>query len=216
MKWHLILSISLALGLSGCIPPPDSGPRRPNRPIVRPATPNLRQCLADLDRLRARYTLLPEQDFGGGCSQHGTIQLLSAGIPVSNVKAVQCGVARTLALWLNDYVQPAAENAFGSRVVKLESMGAYSCRNIIGNPAVAGNRSEHATGNAIDIGGFVLADGRRITIQNGWNGTAEEHDFLRAVRAGGCKKFQTVLSPDYNAAHHDHLHFDMGRGPFCR
>jgi hypothetical protein len=25
-----------------------------------------------------------------------------------------------------------------------------------------------------------------------------------------------VLSPDYNADHRDHFHFDMGRGPFCR
>jgi hypothetical protein len=50
----------------------------------------------------------------------------------------------------------------------------------------------------------------------GWNGDSDSRAFLRDVRAGGCKRFQTVLSPDYNAAHHDHLHFDMGRGPFCR
>jgi hypothetical protein len=208
--------LMILLCLSACIPAPDAGRRPSHRPTSRAATPDTRQCLADLDRVRARYTLLPEQDFGGGCSNRSTVQLLDVGIPVTNVKAVKCDVARALALWVRESVQPAARDHFGSRVVRLESMGAYACRNVIGNAASAGQRSEHATGNAIDIGAFVLADGRRVSVIGGWNGDSDSRAFLRDVRAGGCKRFQTVLSPDYNAAHHDHLHFDMGRGPFCR
>ena len=81
---------------------------------------------------------------------------------------------------------------------------------------MAGTRSEHATANAVDISGFVLADGRRIVVDSGWNGTDDERRFLRSVRAAACKRFRTVLSPDFNAAHQDHFHFDLGRGPFCR
>ena len=36
-----------------------------------------------------------------------------------------------------------------------------------------------------------------------------EATFLREVRTGACDLFATVLSPDYNAAHRDHLHFDQ-------
>ncbi len=41
-------------------------------------------------------------------------------------------------------------------------------------------------------------------------------DFLREVKTGGCQLFGTTLSPDYNAAHADHFHLDMGRWRICR
>ena len=54
-----------------------------------------------------------------------------------------------------------------------------------------------------------------------WRGRADEQAFLRRLRESACKRFGTVLSPDYNAAHYNHLHFDMGRtmkngSTFCR
>ena len=79
--------------------------------------------------------------------------------------------------------------------------------------------SEHATGNAVDIAAFVLADGTRVSVLSDWNGKAPDRVlFLRRVRDGACRAFSTVLSPEYNAAHRDHLHFDMaGRwGGVCR
>jgi len=94
-------------------------------------------------------------------------------------------------------------------------MGSYSCRNVAGS----GRRSAHATGEAIDIAGFLLADGRRISVKNGWHGGSErEREFLRVVRQSACKRFDTVLSPDYNSAHHDHLHLEgvIGTKSYCR
>lgn len=215
MLRFILLSVVLAL-IAGCVGPPKG--RKPVRPSVAVAQtgPELRQCLVDLDRLNARYTLLPDQDYGAGCSVTGSVRLTSVGVPVTNIVAIRCPLARNVALWMRDSVQPAARRLFGSPVARLESMGSYSCRNVIGRPQAAGNRSEHATGNAIDIGAFVLADGRRITVAQGWQGVDDEREFLRTVRQAGCARFQTVLSPDFNAAHWDHLHFDMGRGPFCR
>lgn len=96
-------------------------------------------------------------------------------------------------------------------------MGGYACRRVIGNAASANKMSQHATGNAVDIGAFMLADGRRVSVKQGWSSADEdERKFLRDIRAAACKRFATVLSPDYNAAHHDHLHFDMGGKSFCR
>jgi hypothetical protein len=206
------LALIATLLIAGCVSP--SGKLQKS---VRPANADAttRQCLADLGQLRARFTPLPEQDFGNGCAIKGAVQLSAAPVPVTNIKAIRCPMARAVALWLRDAVQPAARAHLGSNVVQLDAMGAYACRRI--NGAASGKLSEHATANAIDIGGFRLADGRRISIVAGWNGGSDkERAFLRDIRNGACKRFQTVLSPDYNAAHYDHLHFDMGRGPFCR
>lgn len=203
--------------LAACVGPP--GGHRPSgqRPVsVIPNGPELKQCLNDLTRLKARYSLLPDKSFGAGCSAISSVNLTGVGVPITNVTAIQCALARTLTLWTREEVQPAARQIFGSPVVRLESFGSYSCRNIKGRPKIAGTRSEHATANAVDISGFILADGRRVTIENGWYGQKDERHFLRSIRGSACKRFQTVLSPDFNAAHHDHLHFDLGRGPFCR
>jgi hypothetical protein len=198
--------------LAGCVSP-SGKPQTSVRPVTSDAA--TRQCLVDLGQLRARFTPLPEQDFGNGCAIRGAVQLSAAPVPVTNIKAIRCPMARAVTLWLRDVVQPAARAHLGENVAQLDAMGAYACRRI--NGASSGKLSEHATANAIDIGGFRLADGRRVSVLAGWNGGSDkERAFLREIRSGACKRFQTVLSPDYNAAHYDHLHFDMGRGPFCR
>jgi hypothetical protein len=128
-----------------------------------------------------------------------------------------CAVAAGLELWLTQQVQPAAAELLGSPIAGIEHLGAYSCRRIGGGEG--GRWSEHATGNAIDITAFVTEDGRRISVLGEWRGPRAETQFLRRVRDDACSVFGTVLSPDYNEAHRDHLHFDQaarGFGSFCR
>ena len=124
-------------------------------------------------------------------------------------------------LWLRDVVQPAAQAHFGARVTGIDHFGSYACRTLYGQPGAA--LSEHARANALDVGGFRLSDGRRVSVLRHWNGSARERAFLREVRSGACRIFGTTLSPDYNAAHADHLHLDMAvrgggnlLGGFCR
>ncbi len=203
----------LPLVLSACI----SGPtyRRPQVQPVRGADPvALRQCIAKMDVIVARYALLPDRTFGGGCSALGSVQLRDIGTPVTNLGAMTCGLGYAFTVWVQSDLQVPAMGEFGSPVARVETMGTYNCRNI--NGAAGGSLSEHATANAVDVAAFVLKDGRRISVLNGWSGDEREARFLRSVRASACRRFNTVLSPDYNAAHHDHFHFDMGRGPFCR
>jgi hypothetical protein len=121
-----------------------------------------------------------------------------------------CAVAAGLILWQRRVVAPAAERHLGQRVTAFEHMGTTNCRSIAGSSRM----SEHATGNAFDISAFRLASGRRITLLAGWNGKADERAFLREVRNGACTIFGTTLSPDFNAAHHDHFHFDMADREF--
>ncbi len=118
-----------------------------------------------------------------------------------------CAVAAALELWLRTGVQPAARELLGTDVERIEHYGAFSCRRVYGRGE--GAWSEHSTGNAIDIAAFVLADGRRITVAGDWAGAEPSAEFLHRVRDAGCQVFGTVLSPDYNAAHRDHLHLDQ-------
>lgn len=119
--------------------------------------------------------------------------------------APSCAVGTAMILWLRERVQPAAQRHFGQRVARMEHLGSYNCRTIRGG----GTISQHASGNAIDIAAFVLADGTRVTLKRDWNGDGARAAFLRDARDGACDLFATTLSPDYNAAHADHFHIDM-------
>ncbi|WP_326524961.1 extensin family protein [Sphingomonas sp.] len=194
-------------------------PERPrgSTPITinQPPSRETQACFADLQRDAVRFSPLPDRDFGGGCTLNGTVQLIDYGVPTTNLKAMACPLARTFVGWVRNGVVPAGREILGSEVVRVESMGSYACRNRVGTSAV--RLSEHATGNAVDVSAFVLADGRRITIEQDWRSADPAvREFLQTIRRSACRRFRTVLSPDYNAAHHNHLHFDHGGAALCR
>jgi len=213
-------AIILFLLLAGCIPegrrPQPPRPReRPARVAARPVPDarDTRQCFADMALLPARFTRLPDRDFGNGCSAFGTVKLLDIGMPTTNLGAMTCRTALSLTRWTQDALQKAAQAWLDSPIAKVESFGTYNCRPIAGTSHL----SEHGKSNAVDISGFVLASGRRITVLRDWNGgDAAARNFLRAVHAAACRRFHVVLGPEANAAHRDHLHFDMGPGRACR
>ncbi|HZR73118.1 extensin family protein [Bradyrhizobium sp.] len=133
----------------------------------------------------------------------------SAPVVVKPAATLACPLVSVLDRWLADTVQPAAQRWFRSRVVEIKQISAYSCRGMNGNPSA--HISEHAFGNALDIAAFTLADGRRVTVKDGWHGLPEEQGFLRDVEAGACQQFTTVLAPGSNAYHYDHIHVDLMR-----
>lgn len=149
-----------------------------------------------------------------GCGWTNSVRLVSAGGVRASFGQLTCETAVALALWLEHEVQPAALEIFGQKVASVQSWGSYSCRNIVGSPLWSGRRSQHAIANAADIGGFTLADGRRISVRSHWKSEGPEGRFLRRVHARACPYFRAALGPEYNKAHHDHFHLD--RGPFSR
>jgi hypothetical protein len=129
-----------------------------------------------------------------------------------------CPIVSALDRWVSEGVQPAALHWFRSPVVTIKQISAYSCREMVG--AAGSHMSEHAYGNALDIAAFVLADGRTITVKDGWHGAPEEQGFLHDVQLYACETFVTVLAPGYNIYHYNHIHVDLmkrasGRRP-CR
>ena len=163
------------------------------------------QCRAVLERSDIAYTALP-QTGEGACARPDRTRLTEFPLSPSN-PATTCPVAAAMELWRTRSVEPAARDILGSGVARFEHLGVYNCRRIRGS---SDNWSQHATGNAIDISAIVLEDGRRISLLAGWEGESDEAQFLRQIRDGACGVFAVVLSPDYNAAHADHFHFDQG------
>ncbi len=140
----------------------------------------------------------------------GPMQSMAAvPVAVKPAATLACPLVSVLDHWLAESVQPAAQRWFGQRVVEIKQISAYSCRGMNGNPNA--HISEHAFGNALDIAAFTLADGRHVTVKDGWRGVPEEQGFLRDVEAGACQQFTTVLAPGSNVYHYDHIHVDLMR-----
>jgi len=120
-----------------------------------------------------------------------------------------CPMVSALDRWVSEGVQPAALHWFGTQVTEIRQIGSYSCREMVGSGT--SSMSEHAFGDALDIAGFTFADGRRISVKDGWHGTPEEQGFLHDVQLYACQTFTTVLAPGYNVFHYDHIHVDLMR-----
>ncbi len=126
---------------------------------------------------------------------------------------MQCPLSVAVYLWQRE-VDALARKHFDQPLAKIHHYGSYSCRRQRGNGS--GKWSEHAFANAWDVSAFELADGTLIQIINHWDGPRKKANFLREARTAACDLFQVTLSPDYNAAHADHFHLDMGPSRSCR
>ncbi|MEA3008672.1 MAG: hypothetical protein QOJ91_364 [Sphingomonadales bacterium] len=170
------------------------------------------KCRALLRRAGIRFVALPRRE-DGQCGYDDAVRFSPGGALAIRYRpgglGTSCPVAAALALWEWHVVQPAALRRFGTPVAAVEHFGSYSCRRIYGRSE--GAWSEHASANAVDIAAFRLADGRRISVAGDWKGGGAKALFLRDVRDGACRLFATTLSPDYNAAHRDHLHLDQAK-----
>lgn len=211
-----IFLLATATMLASCgrsEPPARPDSRVPTRFIDGPSARETAQCHRDLRTLGVAFEPLPDRTFGPGCGIVGTVKLLDIGVPTTNLGAIRCGQARTYAQWARNALAPAAYQILGSELAKVESMGSYSCRNVAGSA----RRSGHSLANAIDIGGFLLKDGRRLTVLGDWHSPDPDvRRFMRVIHASACKRFGTVLGPDYNGAHRNHFHLEDDRAEFCR
>lgn len=171
-------------------------------------------CREVLARAGLRVEAVPDRVTGPGCGFDNAVRVLATSADVGTAFTVSCRVAVSLAMWERHSLQPEARAHFGSPVARIEHFGSYSCRNVYGRADA--RRSRHASADALDIAGFVLADGRRVRVLADWHGDGDASRFLAAVHAGACRYFDSTLGPAYNAAHRDHLHLDRGSFGLCR
>ncbi|RMH50177.1 MAG: extensin family protein [Alphaproteobacteria bacterium] len=150
-----------------------------------------------------------------GCGIERPVRLSAvAGVRLDRPAIGDCRLASRLADWIERVARPAARG-LGSELVSIEVAASYACRPRNNRPGA--RLSEHARGRAIDIAAFGLADGRRITVLDGWRGEARA--FLARLHRRACGIFGTVLGPDSDRWHRNHFHFDVARyrmGSYCR
>ncbi|MCV4341190.1 extensin-like domain-containing protein [Pseudomonas capsici] len=171
-------------------------------------------CDLALDSSSLRYSRQADSDPSARCPLQNILRIQGGDIALSSSFLASCPLAVAYAMFDIHTLQPAAQTVFGQRVARIDHLGSFACRNVYNR---ANSRlSQHATANALDIAGFRLADGQRINLLKDWRDEGDKGRFLKLVRDGACKNFSTVLGPEYNAAHRDHFHLDMGLWQVCR
>jgi hypothetical protein len=175
---------------------------------------NRELCEQVLEGAQMSYVWLDDKATGPACGLFDAVTIDRTTSEVGAPFSLTCRTAVSLALWEKHVLNPASQEHFGVPVGRIEHFGSYSCRNVYGRPNAT--RSRHATAEAFDVAGFVLADGHRIRVLGDWSKESAEAKFLRDVRDGACRFFDGVLSPDYNEAHRDHFHLDRGPYRICR
>jgi hypothetical protein len=223
----------VSLALAACGGPPASKPGQ-GKPAPRLPMPDLnarpgkeiwsqlrqfsdypKACRAATQDARGLdVTPLPDKINSPGCGYRNAVRLDKTLIPISRTVDVSCPMAAGLHLWMREVVQPAARLHLDAKVVRIVTFGTYACRS---RNNQAGKRlSEHATANAMDVSGFMLDDGRTISVEKGWRGAADSSAFLRAVHKQSCTYFSVVIGPDGDKYHYNHLHMDMGKWKLCK
>jgi len=177
---------------------------------------DLAYCRAALATSRLQATEVSQMSSSRGCELHDVERIaVGRGPAFSSSFIASCALAVDLAMFIEHVVAPAAARHIGSAVVTVEHLGTFACRPIIGAGTTI-ELSQHASANAIDIAGFVFANGEKVSVAHDWHGDDAKARFIHDVRDGACKIFPVVLSPDYNVAHRSHLHFDVSGFHFCR
>jgi hypothetical protein len=169
-------------------------------------------CRAVLKAAGIDATPVPDRPMVKGCGLADALRYPGEKARFHRPVIMTCAMVAGFVMFERHALLPAADRELTSRIIRIEDMGTYNCRNI-GNGA-EGRRSEHATANALDLGAFVTAAGRRITVQGDWGRKTPEGRFLARLRDLSCPYFSVILGPAYNPAHGDHFHLDMG--PFSQ
>lgn len=182
------------------------------------------ECPKLLQALDITYKAVPSIGGAEGCGAPAPIEVSAvAGIKITPPATLTCPFAQVLHKWVRGAVQQAAAAALKDKVLSMTNVASYTCRPVRADNAQ--RLSEHALSNALDISAFTLERTGDITVSKDWIASAPgslrdpsggpaltpEATFLRYAHESACEVFSTVLGPDHNAWHKDHLHFDHGR-----
>ncbi len=178
------------------------------------------QCAVNPSSI-ADATSLGSVEGKGACGINNAWEVRSVdGVAFSTPAKLECQMVGATHNWIGAVLQPAAQSAFGERVVSLRIAASYACR--ARNNQRGAKISEHSFGNALDVSAFTLESGKVITVEGDWGSWGGESSFLKQVHGQACGTFTTVLGPKADRHHHNHFHFDLGKhgrsgtGTYCR
>lgn len=144
-----------------------------------------------------------------GCGLDHPVRVTAiSGIRLNQPATISCDTAAALKNWIDKGLRPAMGRA---EVVEIRIAASYICRPR--NNKKGAKVSEHGRGQAVDLAGFVFADGREWSVKQDYNKQ------IRKAHKAACGIFGTTLGPGSDGYHEDHLHFDIARyrsGPYCK
>ena len=211
-----VLALMIGAVIAAPLPPERPAPAVASEATSTPSLPGPTEMVCRDPRLAGdpRPDIIDVGDLA--CGIDDPVRVTSvAGIRLSPPALLGCRTARRLADWLTGVVQPHARAHLQAGIAEVRVTGSYACRT---QNNAGRRRSEHARGRAIDIGGFALTNGVEVTVARDW-GKTPAGAFLREIWQKGCGPFATVLGPDADRHHRDHLHLDTsprGGEPYCR
>lgn len=186
-------------------PPPDPAPAAPDEEA-------LAKCERSLEALGAEFERRAAIDGPGRCGLPATyaVTKIVRGVSVSPETELTCDTALAAARWIRQVVVPATR-VFGDdvRLTGIRQASTYVCRTRNGQPDA--KISEHARGGAIDVTAFEFEGRKDLSVAPEQRKGSDAMAFQKAVRAGACLHFTTVLGPGADAFHDDHIHLDLAR-----
>jgi hypothetical protein len=173
-----------------------------------PAPPPPSACRQALTEEIAIAPSIPEIHGPGACGGEDLVRLDAIVLPdrkrvsVNPPAILRCAMASAIADWVRTDIVPLATQ-LGSEPSGLDILGSYECRGFNGVPGAP--LSEHGHANALDVGAIKLANGQEIVLTDRTVPRALRESVLHSV----CARFMTVLGPDSDWFHEEHIHLDL-------
>jgi hypothetical protein len=156
----------------------------------------------------ARFTQQPTLNGPNQCGAGDLVRLDGIMMPNSGLITVspppmlRCTMAEAVAQWVRDDIGSII-GEFEAPPVAITNEGSYECRGR--NNDSGAKISEHARGNALDLGKIRLANGTLVELSNKF----AFQSVRQRLRDTACHRFTTVLGPGADPFHANHIHIDL-------
>ncbi|MEP9355242.1 extensin family protein [Xanthobacter sp. KR7-65] len=194
--------------------PPPTPPERPDPAATAPPAPGPAEMPAACAALMGEGVMAASLEPGiaatGACGLPQPVRLTGVRLESGRMVALKpaavfrCEVAVAFTAWLRETLAPAVAE-LGSEMSAVRIAASYDCRPR--NRVAGAKMSEHGIGNAVDVGGFEMVDGRAILVEKG----GLPQPFRTTMRESACSRFTTVLGPGSDGYHEDHIHVDLAQ-----
>ncbi len=199
------------------------------------------KCLRDLARMNVVFEPLSAFQNEDGCGMSDGVAISRIGsVAIKPAAKLNCGYAKRLVKWVEGDLSQTVARSTGSQLTAIRHYSAYRC-----SFRSKGRLSEHASGNALDIGALETSGDLTLNVKKDWGDhldwalmepmemapksqrpsldvTADsdpsgnaKRRAWHAITKSACRAFKLVLTPHSNKAHANHLHVDMGRWEQC-
>ena len=209
----IVLAAACDLAAAQTVPLPRARPA-PAAAVQAAPAPKIEE-IAQPSACRIRLTTalaiapsLPAIVGPGECGAPDVVRLEAVVLPDKSQVAftppatLRCTMAEAIATWVREDATALAHD-LGGVLRAVQNFDSYDCRGR--NRIVGAKTSEHGKGNAFDMRGLRLGDGKFVEFTD----PHVSRGFREAVRKSVCARFTTVLGPGSDGYHETHIHVDL-------